>query len=768
MSACALEGLQHVVASLPDLHTLHNIAVAENMLTKDEAMTLLQAIQIACDNAHEDRWVDVDLAYNAIQHPLELKKSCRELYKNINLNCGPTWSESEAGRIHHIGNSVNSDRRKACWKRFMHGPTYLLSRQLPETATCIYCSICQKPLNAEVARKNMQKKEPIQLLLQNQLWMHLKGKDHMRRSLYANGGDHIAQIPCGGGWSYFFSFTCGSQGWSRQHAKGTPLDECPFVRHPDDNVDHDWAWQPNEYPDATHSGSSKADLTHSGSSKADLEGILRALRNNQLQAETDLNAKDGIPGLFPLPHAFEAEVQQVKLRFCWKDYLEHQFGRSGMEMLQPSEAFLQVHDSARSFVSGQKDEPPFAVYLTVVIRKSRFHLHLSSRRTPLIALKCTGMLVGRLQRSKADGGWDWRALNTLEEELFRRGHPAQAARCLPRISASKREDVINAFSGSSQKLNAIRRAVHRDVRSLRSSPVDYLRQCHDKEPEDVMDRVHLDLETHLFEPDAELRQGFFLWLQKHHHLNHTEEDMEGEYMECLALGNALWDFRKFVRTWYEQDSPSYYCPECRRWHCKWAGWDCLNCEYEKELVIARTACDRNTTAVRIQQNEKLTALIHALQSFAGPEVMWRKLEEHLWPCQVLLTVQDLRCTHDEINWRFRNGDSFQQLINELKARRIDLERGELLIQGAYYNGAFRSISNRRVKCLWEAFQDDPEQRVLVDVFPLVPYLETERRQDFLWKFHSANSTQSDGRSVVIRGTGVVSRAPEHVKRRRYV
>eukprot|EP00971_Amphidinium_carterae_P230666 4577576-Amphidinium_carterae.1 len=196
----------------------------------------------------------------------------------------------------------------------------------------------------------------------------------MRRSMHAKGGDHIAQIPCDRGWSYFFSFTCGSQGWTREEAESTSLDECPFVRHPHDNADHHWhqtQQQQNDY----------AVETQFGYSKADLDGILRALRNDQLP-ETRLKAKEGIPGSFSLPDAFEAvqslafpapnwqcgasqqtllqstvvdkpwsvvakEVEQVKLRFCWKDYLKHQFGSNGVEMLQPSEAFLQVHESAR-------------------------------------------------------------------------------------------------------------------------------------------------------------------------------------------------------------------------------------------------------------------------------------------------------------------------------------------------------------------------------------------------------------------------------------
>eukprot|EP00971_Amphidinium_carterae_P308161 6124198-Amphidinium_carterae.1 len=77
ISACGLEGLRHVLARLPDMCSLCNIAVAENMLTTAEATPLLQAIQNACDKESDAGSVDVDLAYNAVQHPSAFKEKCR-------------------------------------------------------------------------------------------------------------------------------------------------------------------------------------------------------------------------------------------------------------------------------------------------------------------------------------------------------------------------------------------------------------------------------------------------------------------------------------------------------------------------------------------------------------------------------------------------------------------------------------------------------------------------------------------------------------------
>lgn len=150
----------------------------------------------------------------------------------------------------------------------------------------------------------------------------------------------------------------------------------------------------------------------------------------------------------------------------------------------------------------------------------------------------------------------------------------------------------------------------------------------------------------------------------------------------------------------------------------------------------------------------------------GPD--YQRLEElqsalhlYLTPDTEELRVKDIRATHDNVQCHFRHGhigQSLDQLVEDLRAGNIDVQTGGLVLEGAYYKGAFRCIGNRRTHCLWEAFGKNSEQPVQVKVFPLwrggrgvCPILRTELGQEFLRKFFRSNTSTSDGRYLKVHG-----------------
>jgi len=764
---------------------LSRLLLAENQLIKTEtAHALLRAIQ----TAQPEGWVDVDLAYNAIERPWELRTWCKQEARSANLNVGPAWVSGEADRALSLGANAQSTQRKEAWERFMNGPAVLLVDRLQQKVTEWECPVCQKSLLAKNAMSACAAREephkPLHERFGDMLVSHLQGRNHRQKACAADPDQHVAEFKLWGqgGWSnrYFFNVYSGAQGWSREEATPQESDKQQwyFRRHQEEDHDVQVSDSGSEAGESEEERRERRKRNRelrdsTGIAKQDLRLVLQAVRCDLLP-QTHLKPLEGEPGRFLLPDsdAFEATVhfeeegnvqpEATHLQLKWRDYLRNQLGEKLYNVMKPTNAYLEVHPSARHFLSGERNpasrtgqECPYSIYLTVEICHERLLLHVSPDGGPLVALAQTNLVVARLKQDDSV-----RDIRNLEERLFSGTSQTleAASKLASELYAEKPKEVIEAFAGSAAKLKEIKRTRREGVtETLRGAAKNFLKETMKKNPEDLVGTpdIKMDPETHMFEPSPILRQHFYEWL--------AGPSREDEYMQLKKLGEGLKELLKSVKSFEAaaEGADEYRCHQCSMSHRRWSHWNhawkCMRCSLKENVDKVRGILNSWTQFDGIIQDlGRVREAVFSDEVYDNVSSLRHALNWHMSEYWKVLPIADLRVTHDTISPHFRHdghsGQPLEVLIGRLKARKLDLEGGELKIEGAYYRGTFRAITNRRVACLWEAYgPDNTEVKVMVKVLPLVPDFRTERNQEFLFKFAEANSNKFEGTRVSVNG-----------------
>ena len=125
----------------------------------------------------------------------------------------------------------------------------------------------------------------------------------------------------------------------------------------------------------------------------------------------------------------------------------------------------------------------------------------------------------------------------------------------------------------------------------------------------------------------------------------------------------------------------------------------------------------------------------------------------------MLKVRDLKFTHDSVFREFRDGSSFERLLEDFRTGRVDPMVNLKPLKVYHWPGrVYYSRDNRRLKCLKE-YREQLHNRDIFDrVFVLeLPASTMERlaHNPDLWRmlrdFLPACTTRNDGQSVEVRG-----------------
>ena len=108
------------------------------------------------------------------------------------------------------------------------------------------------------------------------------------------------------------------------------------------------------------------------------------------------------------------------------------------------------------------------------------------------------------------------------------------------------------------------------------------------------------------------------------------------------------------------------------------------------------------------------------------------LESFFTDKEILLLMSAISATHIRNSSRFRHGPHagkpLSQLINDLRAKRVDPSAGRPMLENVFNNGVFRAITNRRTSFTRTSFpiSTSPTRRQVT-----ARRLESEREDPFI-------------------------------------
>lgn len=731
-SDCFLQdkGAKELAGYVRHWEFLRSLRLAQNSITQAGATALMEAMAGRCGQV----CASVDLSYNAID---DVARCSALATRWVTVNVGPAWGQEEAER------ALQYERR---WSLYMDGPASLFTEQADPRLAQWRCPVC------ETSMKTFTLKGKEKVELKSSMWMHLKGRNHMKcvKGIQESGPREnlilkIATRPSGSSRSFYYmnAFT-GVQGWSPEALewRNQPI---KFDRDPLDESDD----EDDQLPTLRAPRNNRRGSGGGVPARCSARSLHRLMQMAYDGTNRDCLVKENLRFRLPDTEVFVLNpIDEEPVEFCWREFLEQSSERYASSVTPYADAaYFEIFPAPAKDFNGV---PP--LYL-VIEGSDGVSALLKPRQPPLFADAQSGMLLGR-------------------GDVRPKREPRP-----PQIFATSRQDVKDAFfQGSYDKV--VHRARCRSGRDIDFS-VDSFLEEHDLKVEDLLNdpRVQLDTDTHAFEVFDHVLEGqWWEWCAKRLKQPGDSRPVDAHPDDVLGL-RSLGDQLQLLYAEldripkelqiYTSKFPEYHCETCGHNHHWWErgggeyrDWQCQLCpSIAKACESAMNLCA--DPQVSRSGDKAMQRLFEALQELARCRGMdqckkaFLAFEVYLKPRYEMVEVRNIRATHENISPVFRNGphrgEPLENLVRGLRSGRVDTgERGSFPLEGTYLNGIFRSICNRRTYCLWQAFGKDSRHLVRVKVFPLAKGHRTELNQDFLFKFLRSLTSKNEGATLQVR------------------
>ena len=162
--------------------------------------------------------------------------------------------------------------------------------------------------------------------------------------------------------------------------------------------------------------------------------------------------------------------------------------------------------------------------------------------------------------------------------------------------------------------------------------------------------------------------------------------------------------------------------------------------------------------VKVQPDDEAGACASTLDLVQAPARSCPGEDDAVRSQELMVKIKDLKFTHDSVASRFRDGSSFEGLMEDLRSGNVDPMRNLKPLKVYHWPGhGYYSRDNRRLQCLKEFQREIGNRELFVRIVAMeLPASTMERlhRNPKVWRmlrdFLPACTTRNDGQSVAVR------------------